>query len=85
MKNTSFVKGDLVVLICDDAIKYTILSVYGNNNEHTICGFYDTKSQEIKELSVPAIALKKYIKTKNPQTTPTELFNVLKDIPERYL
>ena len=56
MNKKSLKEGDEVVLICDDSIIYTILTVYGN--AHTICKYTDPKTRKPMEISIPLVALK---------------------------
>lgn len=47
--------GDIVVLISDSRVKYTITSLYGNGNAY--CSYYDEREDRIAELSIPLVAL----------------------------
>ena len=55
MKKDVFKIGDIVVLISDDKLKYTITSLYGNGNAH--CTYYDEREKRFVELSIPLVAL----------------------------
>lgn len=79
LKNNSFKKGDIVVLLCDDTVRYTILSLYGNNNAHAICAYYNSATQHYGELSIPTVALKKHVapKRRNKPVTMKHSFAIM--------
>lgn len=54
-----FKVGDVVVVISDPAIRYTITVLYGTNNAYALCAYYNA-NDELAELSIPVVALMKY-------------------------
>ena len=60
MNNATFSVGDVVVLISDDTIKYTIVLLYGHGN--AICRYRNKNTDEFMEISIPTVALMKYKK-----------------------
>ena len=52
--------GDQVVINCDDRVIYTIVLIYGEGRSAT-CSYLDTKTNTDQELSIPIVALTKYV------------------------